>query len=291
MKNSVCAVIVTWNSGDDINLSLPTISPQVEMVVVVDNGSRPEELAIVQTAAKKFPNAVVIENPKNEGIAKAFNLGADYAKKHDLSWVVTLDDAAKPEPQMVEKLLAAYHRLTPENQKKTAIIAPNYSTLKGPVYAYVDPYFVQTAVATGQMIKTDVWHDVGGQKEDLFITAVDHEFCFRMLRAGYKTLLVPKAMLVETAGPNPIVRQILWKKFVVPNYSADRYYYMYRNSIYLYKTYWRYVPGWIIRNIGSNILSYFKILLCEENPAKKTWMIIRGNIDGLSNRYGPLKKA
>lgn len=291
MKNGVCAVIVTWNSGEDINLSLPAMSPQAETVVVVDNGSRADQLAIVKAAAKKFPNAVVVENPKNEGIAKAFNLGADYARDHGLAWVVTLDDAANPEPAMVEKLLAAYHALPPEDQKKTAIVAPNYSTLKGPVFAKVDPYFVQAAVATGQMVKTDVWHNVGGQKVDLFITAVDHEFCFRMLRAGYKILLVPKAVLEETAGPSPEIRQILWKKFVVPNYSADRYYYMYRNNIYLYKTYWRYVPGWILRNMVGNVTSYLKILLCEKDRGRKTWMIIRGHVDGILGRYGQLKKA
>lgn len=288
MNNKICAIIITWNSGSDIYRSLPAIAPQVNEVVIVDNGSRQDQLNILKEAVKRFPNACIIQNPKNKGIANAINRGTEYALEKGYEWVITLDDAAKPEKNLMKKLFSAYASLLPQDQEKTAIIAPNYSNLKGPVYAKGPVYFTETAVQTGQLIKTTIWKKVGGYKEDLFITWVDHEFCFRVLAAGYKTLLVPSAMLEETAGPKPIVKSLFGRKFVVPNYSANRYYYTYRNSVYVYKNYWRLVPRWLFGNLLSDISSFGKIVLFEDQKLKKIAFIARGYFDGLRGKFGEL---
>jgi rhamnosyltransferase len=291
LDRKVCAIIVTWNSGDEIYKSLPAIADQVAKIVVVDNGSRPDQLAVVEDAVKKFQNAALIKNQRNEGIASALNRGAEYALKNKYDWIITLDDAAKPEKNLVEKLFSAYDSLSPQDQEKTAVIAPNYANLKGPVYPAGAAHFTITAVQTGQLVKTAVWKKIGGYKEDLFITWVDHEFCFRLLRAGYKTLLVPSAILEETAGTNPVVKSVLWKKFVVPNYSPNRYYYMYRNSFYIYKNYWRLVPRWLLKNFMSEVFSFAKIVLFENQKLKKIMFIARGYLDGVRNKYGELTKS
>lgn len=287
-NRGVCAIILTWNSQEEINKSLPAIASQVSEAVIVDNGSRPDQLIIVENAVKKFKNAFLIRNQKNEGIGKALNRGAEYALKKGYSWIITLDDAAKPEKNLVEKLLSAYAALSPQDRQKTAVVAPNYSNLKGLVYPKSRPHFVPTAVQTGQLVKTAIWKKIGGYKEDLFVMWVDHEFCFRLLRAGYKTLLVPSAIIEETAGPKPIVKSFFNKKFVVAHYSAIRYYYMYRNSVYIYKTYWRLVPGWLFKNFISEIFSFIKIILFEEQKLKKIAFIAKGYFDGFRNKLGEL---
>lgn len=288
-NHNVCAIILTWNSGEDIKTSLFAIAGQTQEVVVIDNGSRPDQLAIVKKAVKNFKNAALICNKKNEGIGKAFNRGAEYALKNGYGWIMTLDDSAKPEKNLVEKLLFAYDALSPQDRKKTAIVAPNYTNLKGLVYAGSQPYFTPTTVTTGQLVKTAIWKKIGGYKEDLFVMWVDHEFCFRLLQNGYKTLLVPSAVLEETAGPRPVIKSILGRKFVVPNYSPNRYYYMYRNSVYVYKMYWHLVPGWLLKNFISEIFSCAKIVLFEDQKLRKIAFIAKGYFDGLRNKFDELK--
>lgn len=287
-NRGACAIILTWNSQEEINKSLPAIASQVSEVVIVDNGSSPDQLAIVENAAKKFKNAFLIRNQKNEGIGKALNRGAEYALKKGYKWIITLDDAANPEKNLVEKLLSAYAALSPQDQEKTAIVAPNYANLKGPVYPKTPTHFVPTAVQTGQLVKTAIWKKIGGYKEDLFVMWVDHEFCFRLLRDGYKTLLVPSAIIEETAGPKPVIKSYFGKKFIVPHYSAHRYYYAYRNSVYFYKTYWRYAPRWMLKNMKSDIFSFIKIILFEDQKLKKIAFIARGYFDGFRNKLDEL---
>lgn len=290
LNRDICAIILTWNSGEDIYKSLPAIANQVSEVVIVDNGSNPDQLAIIENAVKKFKNAYLIRNQKNEGIGGALNRGAEYAFKNGYDWIITLDDAANPEKELVQKLISAYASLSPQDQEKTAVVAPNYTNVKGPVYSAGPAHFTITAVQTGQLVKTAVWKKINGYNEDLFVMWVDHEFCFRLFRAGYKTLLVPSAILEETAGPNPIVKSILGRKFVIPHYSAERYYYMYRNSVYFYKNYWQYAPRWMFKNMISEIFSFGKIVLFEDQKLKKIAFIARGYFDGARNKYGELAK-
>ncbi len=287
-NHKVCALILTWNSGESIHTSLPAISGQVDEVVVIDNGSRPDELAVVENAVRNFKNAALIKNSRNEGVGGGFNSGAEYALRKGYGWIITLDDAANPEKDLVKKLFAAYASLSPQDQEKTAVIAPNYTNLKGTVYPGKNPYFVPTTVQTGQLVKTSVWKTSGRYKEDLFVMWVDHEFCLRLLQAGYKILLVPDAVLEETAGPKPILKSFLGRKFVVPNYSAARYYYMYRNSVYMYKTYWRLVPRWLLNNLMSEVMSFGKIVLFEDHKLRKIVSIVRGYFDGIRNKFGEL---
>lgn len=288
MPRDICAIIVTWNSGKEINRILPAVTSQVKSVVVVDNGSTPENLQTLREVISPFKNITLIKNPRNEGIAHALNRGAEFAAGRGYEWILTLDDNGKPGPDMVKTMLAAYHELPDSEQSKTAIIAPNYNTLKGRVYEGNIPFFVPTTIASGQLVKVAAWKKVGPYKEDFFIACVDHEYCFRMLRSGYKTLLVPSCFLEATAGPKPVLHSILGRKFVVPNYHPDRYYYTFRNSVYLYKTYWRYVPGWILENIISSVATYAKILFFEDQKLKKTALIIRGCFDGIRNKFGKI---
>ncbi|HEY1650359.1 MAG TPA: glycosyltransferase family 2 protein, partial [Acidimicrobiales bacterium] len=73
---TVTAVVVTWNSADVIGDCLRSLRVALDgllsTVVVVDNGSGDDTLARV-TAAE--PDAVVIANPRNRGLAAANNQG------------------------------------------------------------------------------------------------------------------------------------------------------------------------------------------------------------------------
>lgn len=288
MQERVCAIIVTWNSNQEIIQNIEVVANQVAEVVVVDNGSSPENLTSLKKITSLFNNVSIIENKENMGIAHATNRGAQYAFDRGYEWILTLDDNGKPDPTMVAALFTAYHNLSLEQQSQTAIVAPNYNTMKGLVYSGTTPFVVTTTIASGQLVKTAIWKEVGPYKEDFFIACVDHEFCFRVLAHGYQTVVVPTAVLRATAGPKPILRSIFGRKFVVPNYRPDRYYYTYRNMAYLWTHYLWYAPRWFAWNAFSSAATVGKIIFFEDQKWQKLWLITHGILDGLHNKLGKL---
>lgn len=284
LNRGIWAVIVTFNSGGKIP-SLASIASQVERVVVVDNGSEKKFYQETHNYVTQFPRAILLKNDENAGIAAALNRGVRYAKSKGCRWIVTLDDDSTAAPDMVQKLLSAHDKLPANIRAEIGILAPNYANAKGTVYKFKNPTIVPTAITSGQLVDAGIYDTIGFYKEELFVSYVDHEFCFRAGTRGIRTLLVPNVLLRQRLG-TPSHHKFFGKQFLVPHYSPARYYYTYRNSIYLYIHYFPAAPIWMLKDIWSNILSYGKILLFEDKKWEKTRATARGYIDGFRGIYG-----
>lgn len=287
MNGKICAIIVSYNIGKDIYRCFDSVIDQVNEMVIVDNASADDTVNILRDIKKKFPNVELIENKENLGIAAALNEGAKYAIEKGHKWALTLDHDSEAENGMVGKMMDAYNNLTDKEKESIGIIAPNYEIIKGLAYKEKYPSIIATAITSGQLVKTDIFKKSGFYKEDLFIECVDHEFCLRVLKRGFKTLLAPGAVLKQRIGL-PQLHNIFGKKIVACNHSPERYYYIFRNSIYLYKNYFLVAPIWILNNMVSSIVILLKILFLEENKIKKFKMILKGCADGIRDKYGKL---
>ena len=93
-RDPVCAVIVTYHPRAEMVTNLSTTHAQVQGMVVVDNGSSPEELAPLQQAASHV-GFELIENGENLGIAEGLNRGIASAKAQGFSWVVLFDQDSR----------------------------------------------------------------------------------------------------------------------------------------------------------------------------------------------------
>ncbi len=78
-KKSVCAVVVTYHPDDVVLENLVAIRPQVQGLLVVDNGSSEERRNRLRRGARDV-GFTLIENGENLGIATALNIGAKWAK-------------------------------------------------------------------------------------------------------------------------------------------------------------------------------------------------------------------
>lgn len=285
VKNSIAAVIVSYNGKETVGNVIRTISPQVDRVIVVDNASSDNTLEALEQIKTLEPKLNIIQNSRNLGIANALNKGIVSARELGHNWVITLDDDSKVKEDMVAQLLEAYERLSESDKMSTAILAPNYTNLKGLVHKNTEAFFVLTTICSGQLVKMDTFAKVGFFKEDLFIDCVDHEFCLRIKKAGLKTLLVPSAILYQRLG-NPSLRRFLWKKVAVANHPPYRYYYTYRNSVYLYKEYFFAIPGWGMRSLFYDAVLFSKMIFFEKNKISRLKMMAQGLYDGIQGKYG-----
>ena len=72
------------------------------------------------------------------------------------------------------------------------------------------------------------------EKFYLFIDEVDHDFCYRLVNAGFKIGISKDVVISHKIGETK-VKKLLGKKIFIRNHSAFRKYYISRNIIYLSK--------------------------------------------------------
>ena len=98
-----CAGIVLYNP--DINRleeNLKSILPQVDSVILVDNGSKNTVEIDEFTLQYVRSDVRLVRNAKNEGIAKALNQILDYAIQNEAEWFLTLDQDTVSYPGLIE---------------------------------------------------------------------------------------------------------------------------------------------------------------------------------------------
>lgn len=104
----VAVVIVNWNGEEFLPECLNALRQQSWgdfKVVLVDNASTDDSVAL---AARSFPGIEVVRNDANVGFAAANNVGIAAALADpDVEYVLTLNNDTIPEPDFLERLLAA----------------------------------------------------------------------------------------------------------------------------------------------------------------------------------------
>ncbi|HFP9739483.1 TPA: glycosyltransferase family 2 protein, partial [Escherichia coli] len=55
-------------------------------------------------------------------------------------------------------------------------------------------------IASGKLINLEVLDQVGFMEDDLFIDGVDHEWCWRAGRLGYKIAIIENAIMKHRLG-------------------------------------------------------------------------------------------
>jgi len=293
-KNSICAVVVTYNIDKIIFKTVDSIKNQVGKVLIIDNGSQRRETQdyLEKIKKKEKDKVTIIFNSENKGIAAALNQGAKYALNHNFKWLLTLDHDSVASPNMVEELLKGYFFLKKSQPKtKVGILAPipyDYNVKKALV-SLNWPGNIHEAImviTSGSLINVQIFKEGIFFNTDLFIYYVDNEFCLQIRRKGYKIFLVKEAKLLHQEGKKEIKR-LIYRTVTYHGYAPLANYYIFRNGIYLLKNYSPPEKKWIIRRI---IKDFIKILLYDKQRFKSLKFSWKGVLDGWRGRLGQLKE-
>ena len=288
--NRVCAVIVTHNPDPTFVQNVELISQQVSQVIVVDNGSHEAGRRLVQIV-ERMDKVKVAYSPENLGIAAGLNLGFKNAIKAGFEWVLTLDQDSRPSGDMVAALFDVYEKCP--YPKKIGLLSATAIEEKihggisnvvsiNPVGLYQD---TEVVMSSGSLVKTSVYLEVGGFDESLFIYYVDHDYCFRMLAAGYKIFQTPRAIFYHNTGLLSRHR-FLNRHFFTNNYSQNKRYYITRNRLVLYRKYLLARPKWVFDDMIRFAKEFVKILVAEDHKVEKIYSIGKGITHSLQNRLG-----
>ncbi|MFO0848055.1 MAG: glycosyltransferase family 2 protein [Gemmataceae bacterium] len=226
----VAAVVLNWNQAGltlDCLAALRRSARPVDHLVVVDNGSRPDQRAALAAglpaAARlvRLPANRGFAGGMNAGLAEAGRLGAEYA------WLVNND--AFPDPGCLGLLLAAMDadptlaavtprlvgtdgreqpaggRWLPSEGRTEFLMADQMATPVGG-----DGYW---AVGTAPLVRVGPCARAGGFDDRFFAYGEEVDLCLRLGRQGYRFRAVPDATAVHlgqgssadgtTAGGSP----------------------------------------------------------------------------------------
>jgi len=276
----VCAGIILYNPDiERLSKNIEAISPQVDVLVIVDNAS--ENIGEIQG---RFDDErhVWIKNDGNFGIATALNQLIEFADRNGYEWILTLDQDSICENNMVERLLAV------TEDDKIAMVSPLIMD-RGIADAEIrhdeqpsEVEDVRLCITSGCLTNVKSVIDVGGFNEWLFIDEVDREMSLRLLLNGFRLVRVNSVTLNHEYGLKTVTRKFLWKTVIYRNYTPFRVFYQTRNLIYMMRKYGReYTPSLFRRWIRLFFAFSVKFVL-EPDRMSRLKAFVRGIRAGLS---------
>ena len=277
----VAAVVVLFNPELNVLANINSYIDQVDKLFVVDNSDKINES--VTEKISLLQKTEYISNKTNLGIAAALNIGAQEAIVEGFNYLLTMDQDSEASPLMVSKLMDCLTKGT-----NIALAAPVLYHPEGRkiVQDSVMP-FEQTITAwtSGSLLELSIFKSSGGFKEDLFIDYVDHEFCLRLNKMGYKIYMCNNTRLKHNLGKIEEVN-LIFRKVYTTNHSPLRLYYRTRNRFYVRRVYKNAIPHFFKQDNKDFWRSAVKVMLFEKDRLKKLRFMLKGYRDFRKNIFG-----
>jgi rhamnosyltransferase len=278
-EREVAAIVVLFQPDAELPQRIETYRGQVGAVIAIDNSEPPDPALAEQLEASGIDYFALGEN---RGVASALNVGCQRALERGYGWALTMDqDSAVPDA-FVDALTVC---LDETGADRIAVIAP-LPEMPGVVQprgaAGCDELTV--ALTSASLLRLAAFAALGGFREELFIDQVDHEFCLRAKRSGWRIVRQRAAVFDHRLGSRR--RAGFPWRWYVSDYSPLRRYYMVRNTLELRREFGREFPDWLSGEYAWWRRELVKMILSEPDRVAKLRMMWRGWRDYRRRRLG-----
>lgn len=277
--NNVCIVVVFYNPKKEQIAQFEKLANHCT-VVAVDNSDKKSS-----TSGIKY-----IPLFANKGIAVAQNIGIAFACREGFEFVLLMDQDSKIESSFVKDIVIEYERLK-RIYLEIGFLGPVFvdekskQEYKNGIKKNEECTQIDVVIASGCLIPTGTLKSVGGMDESLFIDLVDFEWGWRATNMGYKGYMTRNVRMIHSIGNE----YHDWYGFVLGLSSPFRYYYQYRNTLWLCKR--TYVPFmWKVKSIFRRTLDMLLVPLASNEGMKCLKFMFKGIISGISNKNTPIIK-
>lgn len=288
LNREICAAVITYHPGADVEEALVALRPQVGGLVVVDNCSSRDEVEHLRRLAARL-DYCLIENPENLGIATALNQSIKWANvQARYEAILFFDQDSFVAEDFVSSMLAEYRKYRTDD--RVFLVTPRI------VHRRLDKTFAPldfggkylVAQTSGSLMPLSVFNECGVYRDDLFIDFVDYEFCLRSARHGWRLVYCPQAVLYHEPG-NETPRRFFKFFQVTPNNASPlRRYYIMRNGLWLVGRYALRQPRWAAYTLRRLAIETVKAIMFEDRRSSKIRMWARAIRDLLRGRRGKL---
>ncbi len=293
IKENHAVVIVTYHPNDDVINGIETAARFVSNLIVVDNTDAP---ALILSKVEHLCKVIYMN--ENGGIAKALNVGAEYAFDSGCQFVAFFDQDSNISQNLIDSLLDVITGFASE--QKIAVVGPAYFDTrlakKAPFITFKQGRLCRVPaegdklieadylITSGSIISRKSWESIGPHDDSLFIDYVDIEWCLRAKSLGWRVIGVPYVVMEHTLGDEPI--SVFGKK--LPVHSPIRHYYFFRNCISLLRR--DYIPsGFKLREFCFLPIRFFVYSFFTKNKFSHIAKMSKGLLDGILSRSGPYR--
>lgn len=222
----VAVVILNWNGIKYLSRFLPSVVKSVEnipdsKVIVADNHSTDDSVRLLKS---DFPSVRIIELDRNYGFASGYNrsltqVKADYfvLLNSDVlvpdNWLSPLFSFMESNPDVAacQPKLLSYHKRDSFEYAGAAggfIDYLGYPFCRGRIFSsvetdhgqYDDVANIFWATGACLMIRSSVWHKVGGLDDSFFAHMEEIDLCWRLHNRGYLVSCVPSSVVYHVGG-------------------------------------------------------------------------------------------
>ena len=231
VTNLAC-VVIWYNPTIDAVKNIQKYSIHFERIFIIDNS-----FSNNSNLAEKISNSTYLSNNSNLGIAKALNIGCNFALNNNFEWCMTMDQDSSWEHDELTLFFSEIEKI--DNQEIMSFAPSHTNAIKSQVGYVIDSkkngskhnfLFKNKVMTSGNLINLKTWNLVGKFNELLFIDEVDHEFCYRLNNSGFKICEFQNIFMIHTLGN--VKRTFLPRPC---KHSGVRLYYIFRNILYIKK--------------------------------------------------------
>lgn len=284
----VHSILVVYNPDlEELSQSVERLKTQTDIVVVCNNSDYDLDL-------ESDEQVKLFNFGDNLGIAKAQSIGMKWAFENGADFIIQMDQDSIPNDDLVEKLLECYEDLTHKGYKVGLVGPQDYDKdtkelnkarlKKGNFIDDTNYVSLEQTLSSGSLIPKYVYDIVGGMNDDLFIDAVDSEYCWRIRKNGFLVVKTNDALLAHKLGDGK--KKILgFLNVGVP--SPIRHYYQIRNTLLLARrayipTYWKY--SMLVKVVFKLFVYPFTL----NKGFERFKYILKGIKDGILGRSGKI---
>lgn len=220
--NTIAIVILNWNGRNYLEqfLSKVVLYSGDCRIIVADNASTDDS---IQYLKDYFPQVEIIQNTENGGFAKGYN---DALKLVDSEFYLLLNSDIEVTPNWIDplyemmkdptvagcqpKVLSFYEKEFFEHAGASGgyLDRNYYPFCRGRILEKFEKdegqYDGETEIfwATGAalLIRSEIYHKVGGLDECFFAHMEEIDMCWRIKKLGYRFMVVPKSVIYHVGG-------------------------------------------------------------------------------------------
>ncbi len=241
--NQLAIVILNWNGKDFLSKFIPSVleHSQTARIVVADNNSSDDSVSFLK---ENYPHVELVINDVNGGFAKGYNdalkqiqstyyllLNSDVEVTEN--WLVPLMETMKDETVAgcQPKVLSYRDKNRFEHAGASGGFLDHnyYPFCRGRIFELTEmdthqyDHEMEVFWTSGacMLIRSEVFHEVGGFDEDFFAHMEEIDLCWRIKRKGHSFKVIPSSVVYHVGGGT------------LSYFSPTKTYLNFRNSLFM----------------------------------------------------------
>jgi rhamnosyltransferase len=272
----LAGVIVLYNPDTLVIDNILSYIDDVDILYAVDNSSNINSKVI--NRIKQIKKIAYVYNGGNKGIAYAQNVAAKEAIKENYKWLLTMDQDSFASKNSIA-MLKEYIEIS--DTGKIGIVSTFQETeIDKSRNHSANLRKVPWVISSGNIINLEIFQNVGGFLQKLFIDAVDYEYCLRLHSYGYSIHMLNKAVIKHKLGETKKVGN---QYMYIHDYR--RMYFRVRNTFYIRKKYKKSCPDLSKNIFDMSLITWQQDLRYGKRRLKQLLYMCLGYFDFLINNF------